>query len=367
MENTIYYDIYDSTSFVERVSDKNFALYYILNNFIKSHYESVCHFDIVKKIADKYICLEYVTIHEKKIVKINKYNKHITIYSPYDLELFHLTELSLLYQLFYDSQPHIQNIETKQNTIIMKAPPAPILINDKGDIKSNDNTPSNNTLNNSKLTNNDKYSSPKKLPEEFLKEDLDNMKDLLEKLKTEKTEFIEIHKEIEEKFLDIDSNKRYEEKLINKEKEKDKEKYNIFKSDIQIYEKLTHEKNFSENFLPPLFEAKYYILKFLYTNDYFLDENKENPSEELYELYRTIYDYTNGKLNDEHDILETFNDLFTEFNDFLPKNKNILTDKQIMDTLNEKSEKTEIFKNDSTVDVLLATSDIDTESDGEDE
>ena len=96
-----------------------------------------------------------------------------------------------------------------------------------------------------------------------------------------------------------------------------------------------------------------------------MDEDIDNPSEELFELYRTIYDYANNKIDTNSDIYETFNDVFKEFDESLPKNKQILTDRQIMDTLNDKSEKTEIFKGDAVVDILLANSDIDSESESE--
>ena len=369
---TIQYVLYDKTSIRSTTKNKDTALFWLLNNFVQSNFTAQNHIDITKYFENEFMAFETIKIIDKTLVKVNKFNNYVTVYSPFDLEMFKKTELSMLYQLFYNNntqiiqipqvqtqQIQIPQVQTQQIQIpqvqtqqiqIPQVQPQQIQIPQVHQVKNIKN-----------INNNNKSDElPKKLPQEFLKEELDDMKNLLDQLKEEKKEFIEKHKEKEEKFLDIDSTKRYEEKQVNKEKEKEKEKFNIFKADIKIYDKLIHEKNFSESFIPQLFEAKYYILKYLFINDYFLDEDKENPSEEIFELYRTLYDYVNNKLNNK-EIYETFQDVFNEFDESLPKNKKILTDKQIMETLNEKSDKTEIFKSDATVDIVLAQSDIDTD------
>jgi hypothetical protein len=391
MGNDYIYDLYDLNTFMGRVNNKQYALYWILNNYVKLN-NITARIDIIEKIENKELCFEYLCIQDNQLIKINKYNYNLTIYSPYDLELFTETKLSLLYQLFYkksqvqqvqpQSQSQVQQVQPQSQSQVQQVqqvqPQSQSQVQQpqvqqpqlqqqqQQQIQPQVQQPQQQIQQQVQPHTRVKHQVIQKLPEEFLKEDLDNMKTLLEDLKKQKKEFIEMHKKKEEKFLDIDCNKRYEEKKIRKENDKEKEKYNIFKADIQIYNKLIHEQNFSENFIPQLFEAKYYILKYLYVNDYFLDEDTENPSEELFELYRTIYDYVNKKLDDNTEIFDTFSDVFQEFNEFLPKDKKILTDKQIMDTLNEKSEKTEIFKSDSNVDILLAESDIDTDTSQED-
>jgi hypothetical protein len=99
------------------------------------------------------------------------------------------------------------------------------------------------------------------------------------------------------------------------ENERLKEKYNIFVSDITIYNKLINEKHFTESFIPPFFEAKYYIIKYLYKHNYFESENLNGPSQELFDLYNMLYNFVNNnfKINKDNedfiDIIEDFEDL----------------------------------------------------------
>jgi hypothetical protein len=391
IELPIFYDLYDEYTFVERIYDKNIALYLLLHNFIKSNYSGNYHFNIVKYISHKYISFEQIKIIDNRIVKINKYNNHITIYSPYDLELFEKTELSLLYQQFYDNKLNLYPISQTQPLQTQPLQTQPLqtqplqtqplqtqplqtqsLQTQPLQTQSLQTQPlqtqplqtqplQTQSLQTPQELSKTEKKSKDKNSQDFTKDELEDMKNLLDKLKDEKKDYDKICKDKEENFMELDANKRYDEKKDRKEKEKEKEKYNIFKYDIKIFNKLTHEENFSENFVPALFEAKYYIIKYLKNNDYFVDEDVENPSEELYELYKTIYDYANEKIDTKSDIYDTFVDVFQEFNESLPKNKQILTDRQIMNTFNEKSEKTEIFKGDAVVDILLANSDIDTD------
>ena len=71
------------------------------------------------------------------------------------------------------------------------------------------------------------------------------------------------------KQIDDDCEIKFKKMLERKEIERDKEKYNIFVNDINIYNKIINEPNFSEDYIPKLFEAKYYIIKYLYKNNYF--------------------------------------------------------------------------------------------------
>jgi len=326
------YDLYENSSFIKRTDNKKYALYWILDNYIKSNKTIKYYFDIIKyDTTNEQICVESIKIENNNVIKVNKYNNFYTIYSPYDLDLFDTTELSLLYQTIYnpfDVCGNIINTLSNKNTL------------SNTNTLSNKNTLSNtNTLSNkNKIDNNTKKASNEEMV--FDKKELEMMTNLLESLKTEKKTVDNNFKEKENELADIDCNERFEKKKQKNEEERNKEKYNIFKSDIKIYDKLTTEKNFSENFIPPLFEGKYYILKFLFNNDYFNGETKETPSDEIFELYRILYDYMNDTFPEE----ETFNDLFEEFNNYLPKNKQIMTDRQMMDTLNEKSENTDLFK-----------------------
>jgi hypothetical protein len=321
--NVCSYDLYEDNTFIKHTDNKKYALFWILENYIKTNKTKKYYFDIINNISkNDTICIESIKIENDKVIKINKYNNYYTVYSPYDLDVFDSTELSLLYQTIY-------KFDNKNN----------IIINNNKD--NNKDTKKDSSLEESKnIVKENK--TPKKEDVVFDKKELEDMAKLLESLKDEKKNVDKIFKEKENELADIDCNERFENKKKKIENERNKEKYNIFKSDINIYNKLINEDNFSENFIPPFFEAKYYILKFLFINDYFNDENKDSPSEEIFELFRTLYDYMN---DDEQNIdVETFGDLYEEYDNFLPKNKKIMTDRQMMDTLNEKSENTDLFK-----------------------
>jgi len=323
--NNVFYDLYENNKFTKRTSDRDYAIFWILDNFIKSEYTTDYHFDIVKMITDNDImCSESIKIYDNKVIKINKYNNSLnTTYSPFDLDLFNLTELSLLYQ----------NIINRNETNIINKP----LINNKK--LENELNKAQQNLKSKELQKQENKTEV----QTFNTEELEDMKNLLNSLKNKK-EFIDKEfKEKENELADIDCNERFENKKQKLEEERNKEKYNIFKSDIKIYYKLIEEDNFSENFIPPLFEAKYFILKYLFINDYFMDENKTEPSEEIFELYRTLYDFVSGVYTNNDSIYETFSDIFNEFNEFLPKDKKLLTDRQMMDTLNAKSQTIDLF------------------------
>jgi hypothetical protein len=150
---------------------------------------------------------------------------------------------------------------------------------------------------------------------------------------------------------------------LRKREERLKEKYDIFKNDISIYNILIKKENFSEDFIPHLFVGKYYILKYLYTNNYFSDEDITKPSPELFTLYRFLYVSLNNTDNIDDDDLDelekkiknnkfhedndfnnlsdndnTYSVILDDFINFLPNNKEIITDKQIMSNINKKSD-----------------------------
>lgn len=353
MINKVFYDLYENNKFTKRTSDRDYAIFWILDNFIKSEYTRDYHFDIVKMITDNdIICSESIKIYDNKVIKINKYNNSFnTTYSPFDLDLFNSTELSLLYQ-------NIININKNETNIINK----PVITNKK---LENELNKAKQNLKLKELQKQENKQESKVEVQTFNKEELEDMKNLLNSLKDNKKIIDKEFKEKENELADIDCNDRFEKKKQKLEEERNKEKYNIFKSDIKIYYKLIEEDNFSENFIPPLFEAKYFILKYLFINDYFIDENKLEPSDELFELYRTLYDFVSGVYNNNDSIYETFSDIFNEFNEFLPKDKKLLTDRQMMDTLNSKSQTIDLFNETTGFEGKETNTDTDTDSDTE--
>ncbi len=347
--NNVFYDLYENNKFTKRTSDRDYAIFWILDNFIKSEYTSDYHFDIVKMITENdIICSESIKIYDNKVIKINKFNKSLnTTYSPFDLDLFNLTELSLLYQ----------NIINRNETNIINKP----LINNKK--LENELNKAQQNLKLKELQKEENKIENKTGVQIFNKEELEDMKNLLNSLKNKKELIDNEFKEKENELADIDCNERFEKKKQKLDEERKKEKYNIFKSDIKIYDKLINEENFSESFIPPLFEAKYFILKYLFINDYFMDENKLEPSDELFELYRTLYDFVSGLYSNNDSIYETFSDIFNEFNQFLPKDKKLLTDRQMMDTLNAKSQTIDLFNETTGFENKETNTDTETDSD----
>ena len=88
-----------------------------------------------------------------------------------------------------------------------------------------------------------------------------------------------------------------------------------------------------ENFIPPLFEAKFYVLHFLNLNDLINESDYESPSDELYELYTILY---SSRYDEFYEIPEEFEDIISQFIEFLPE-KNILTEEEIHNGLNDAS------------------------------
>jgi hypothetical protein len=118
-----------------------------------------------------------------------------------------------------------------------------------------------------------------------------------------------------------------------------KEKKNIFISDIDVYfklkdkiAKLTSTDNLLE-YIPELFEAKYYVLKFLDLESYLDGEDYKSPSDEIFELYLLLLD----TFEEDYILNESYKDLIETFSETLPE-RSIVTPKQIMKKLNSNSQ-----------------------------
>jgi hypothetical protein len=186
-------------------------------------------------------------------------------------------------------------------------------------------------------------------------EDLDNIQEHLNKLLEEKVNVDNLIKEKDDELADMRCEQSYQRQLKNKEKSKEEEKYNIFRADINIYKRIMNnfnerlneakikEQNIEdiklENFIPPMFEAKFYVIKFLYDENLIEESDYEQPSQELYEIYNILY---KARFDETYDIPDDFEDIITKFIHQLP-DKTILTTEELHLHLNNESKHELLF------------------------
>ena len=173
-----------------------------------------------------------------------------------------------------------------------------------------------------------------------IEEELDNM--------------LKEYKDNNSKLEDIVCEENYKKKQEFKEKEREKERRNIFSADLKMYKQLFDdleeinkynvEKEIPEkkiyDIVPVLFLAKFYVIEFIEQNDYLLDEDFESPSEELYQLYTMLYSIKYNPKNEDN-ILDKYDEEFYELiNEFLEatENKHAPDENIIREELNKKSD-----------------------------
>lgn len=141
---------------------------------------------------------------------------------------------------------------------------------------------------------------------------------------------------------------RFQKMLNQREIEKNEEKQRVFSADIGIYHKLKEKlqdpsMNMTEKDIPDLFEAKYYVFKYLDVNGYLDAITSDEEKNELYRLYNALY---NSRFPPDDDYVppdEYVNEVL-EFmtNSFMPDK--IQTVDDIMSDLNKGSHN--MFKED---------------------
>ena len=335
------YHLYENQSFQKSTYDKNYAVYWLLNNYKKNVYVQILtYFEDNTEL----IPIDILKFNDNNLVKYNTFNQnYVTVYSPFDLELFQLSHLSLQYlQILNDrSIPIPVGIPIG---IPVTQPPVQAQVQPES--SSNHNNISGILTENNKLKKNIEElkkniniesEDEESISSEKLKEIENNLNELLEYKDTcEK-----IHKKKEEEFMDIDCEARFQKRMEAKQKEILEEKKNILKNDLNLYIKFTQEKNFNESNIPILFQAKYYIIKFLFNEGYLEEEDINAPSDELYKLYTILYE---SHYDDKLDVhVEEFEDILNDYFASLPEDMEILSVNQIMSKLNEQSENKEIF------------------------
>jgi hypothetical protein len=347
--------LYKNYTLSNQSNDLDYSLFWLLNNYSCDNTIDL-RIDIVNIDLDDFP-FETIKIINNKLVKINNLvgNTITTIYSPYDLDYFNKLELSLLYQKIYNqspsvlSQPILSQPVLSQPVLSQPILSQPVL--------------SQPILSQPVLSQPVLSQPVLSQPNELDNISKDDITELLIIFKNDKKNIEENLNKKETEWIDKDCDIKFEKMQLRKREERLKEKYDIFKNDISIYNILIKKENFSEDFIPHLFVGKYYILKYLYTNNYFSDEDITKPSPELFTLYRFLYVSLNNTDNIDDDDLDelekkiknnkfhedndfnnlsdndnTYSVILDDFINFLPNNKEIITDKQIMSNINKKSD-----------------------------
>ncbi len=288
MEMYRYYDLYNGDKFINSVNDIDFALHQLLS-------KCITHFIVYKYKYKKSQGVENGTfkIDNNKVIKIID-DKYISLYSPYDDCIFSNSELSRLYLKFYESDKISKKIITMN----------PVRHEIKNDIKQD--------------------------IKQDIKHEIKN--DIGQEIKQDKGVITEV--KYDDKILAKEAEKRFNEKQKKKNDEAENNNYNIFMADVGVYNILIEEKEFTEAKIPLFFIGKYYIIKYLYANNYFVDNDISSPDRYIYLIYQELYDFmtNNYKLkdNDIDELIELKNDFLESLPD-----KKIQTDRQIFNMMND--------------------------------
>lgn len=310
MDSLKYYDLYNSDRFLKSTEDIDYALHQLLLN-------NITHFISYKYTNDRNESIEcgLFKIQDNKVVKIID-NNFISIYSPYDDFLFNNLNLSRLYLKFYNT-----NIKHNNTKSLVKVPVVPTI-----------NIPTVNIPNVNKTETQPDLSI----------EEINEINNKINQLKKLKEDIKQIKIIEEEEFLNKDCEERYNLRQKKKEVERVQNNYNVFVADIGVYNKLINEENFTEDYIPPFFIGKFYILKYLYENEYFVEENIKEPSKDIFKIYTELYDFITNEFKLKDNDIEELIELKNDFKLSLPDRK-ITTDKQIFDSLNKTNNDIELF------------------------
>jgi hypothetical protein len=305
MDRFKYYDLYNSDRFLKSTEDIDYALHQLLLN-------NITHFISYKYTNERIESIEcgLFKIQDNKVVKIID-NNFISIYSPYDDFVFNNPNLSRLYLKFYNT-----NIKHNNTRSLVKVPVVPTV-----------NVPDVNKT---------------EIQADLSIEEINQIKNKINQLNKLKEDIKQIKIIQEEEFLNKDCEERYNLRQKKKEEEREQNNYNVFVADIEVYNKLINEENFTEDYIPPFFVGKFYILKYLYDNEYFVEDNIKKPSKDIFKIYTELYDFITNEFKLKEDDIEELFELKNDFKLSLPDRK-ITTDKQIFDTLNKKNNDVELF------------------------
>jgi hypothetical protein len=305
-----------------------YALTWLLNNLHFNLTEGF-YIEIRKVIDDRethYIKEGILFWDNGSIVKkLNKSDLYKTSYSPYDMALFNKTTLSHLYCELINKY-NSNNTLSQSSTLL----PPPItksvqssslpLNNFKQINKILDNTKTSTRVDSDIDTDDESVSS----------EQLHDLERHLDELMNKKSELVKTLDENKDKLADVIMENNYAKTLKIKKEEKEKEKRNIFISDLSVYKKI----NKVNNAAPDFFMAKFVVLDYLEKNKFFDGEDLEAPSGELFEIFNILY---NSRFTKDFTPPEECEELVMNFIDSLP-DVDIITQEQFHDQLNKVSE-----------------------------
>ena len=362
------YELYNS-NYYKTTTDLTFAMNWLLTNLFNN---KLCKI-IVKSYIDNQedsIIEGFIQFDQSlnKLVKISPYDStHKTIYSPYDTTLFYHTNNSNLYKLLINFDTSSSNQVQQQ---VQQQPQQPQQLHKKEEKENIHDIFSNiisyseklkdasTKLNNVKTENDEKMScstDSSDSTESICSEDLNALFENFYTISNEKMTIDNLVKEKEEQLSDLRCEDSFEKRKELKLKEKEEEKWNIFRADLGVHKKICEKYNkyldnvekgqttvnkSLEDFIPPLFEAKFYVIQYLYLNDMINETDYENPEDELYELYNILY---NSRYNEDYSVPDDFEEIVSSFISFLP-DKNILTEDEIQNGLNNNSNNDILFQ-----------------------
>ena len=382
-EKYIIYKVFLNNTLYLTLKSLNNALYWLFNNILLTKVNEGN--TLLTKVNDGNTDNTYIDIielnmndieiyqgtykYDNGLIRYHKlYSTEFTRYSPYDLSLFNRTDLHLLYLSLLKTNP--TNL-TKNNTIsnqkhnidkVTIIPQKPIKKSSlKDELKSTFtsckelcklNTNINNEVNNISDNNSDNNSdSNDTVTSEDIKKIEEELNTMLQLHNDNKEELKSKQNELTDKVCEENFNKR----MAFKNKEKEREKRNKFSASLKMYKQLYEDlelinkentENNKElktiyNIVPVLFLAKFYVIDFINKNDYLMDEDIDNPSEELYQIYDMLYTIKYNPNNDDN-ILDKYDDefyeLINEFVDYMNDKEDALDENIIRDELNKKSD-----------------------------
>lgn len=350
------YELYNQNYF-KTTNDLTFAINWLLTSLFNN---KLCKI-VVKSYTenqDDSIIDSFIQFDQplNRIVKLCPYDStQKTIYSPYDTTLFHHINNSNLYKLLinFDKTSQSQSQSEPQSNLQQ-------IVNVEKQDKVSIKEMFNNVLSSSEKlkevsTKLNEIERDDESSESISSEELNEIQQQLDNMLNDKMNIDNLVKEKDEKLCDLRCEDSFEKRKELKQKEKKEEKRNIFRADLSVHKKIGEKYNkylekFEEgkitvenslnDFIPPLFEAKFYVIHYLYINDMINDTDYESPGDELYELYNILY---NSRYNEDYNVPEEFEEIVSSFIDFLP-DKNILTEDEIHNSLNNNSNNDILFQ-----------------------
>ncbi len=360
------YDLYE-TRFIKTTEDINYAINWLLNQVISNKHESYIVVKSYYNNNDECIIEGIIKYNKEinRIIKAFEYNSTYTVYSPYDTTIFgHTHNFNLYRKLAFGesnmdlnnfNSNNVNNVNNVNNNYDLKQEKEKTEKENIKDIFSSIvQTSQDLKVVSSKLKKEEKQNNKEESDndtdtesetESIDSKELEEMQKKLDKMLEDKINIDNLVKERDEELCDLRCEDSFQKRKQIKVKEKEEEKKNIFRGDLNVYKKIIEKYTKSENsdlekFIPPLFEAKFYVFHYMNLHNMINDSDYEEPSEELYELYNILY---KSRYDEFYEIPEDFEDIISEFVQFLPE-KNILTEEEIHNGLNDISKHDLLFE-----------------------